>query len=47
LANDTVEEVKRNRTKCMMRKGDFEKACDDIKWDFFFVIYIGEIRIWK
>jgi len=37
MTNEAIEEVKRERKKCMFFKVDYEKAYDDfVNWDFLF-----------
>jgi len=36
VANETIDEVKRKKKKCIVVKVDYEKAYDSIRWDFLF-----------
>jgi len=36
VANETIDEVKREKKKCIKVKVDYEKAYDSIRWDFLF-----------
>ncbi|XP_071705038.1 uncharacterized protein [Rutidosis leptorrhynchoides] len=38
VANELVDEVKRQKNKCLIFKVDFEKAFDSINWDFLLKI---------
>ncbi|KHN42744.1 Transposon TX1 putative 149 kDa protein, partial [Glycine soja] len=40
IANEVIEDAKRNNKSCLIFKVDFEKAYDSISWDF--VLYMLE-----
>jgi len=38
VSNETFEEVKRRKGKCLFLKQDYEKVCDSIRWDFLYML---------
>ena len=43
VANETFEEVKRNKKECVVFKVDYEKAYDSIRWEFIYYM-LGRLR---
>ncbi|XP_068478909.1 uncharacterized protein [Phaseolus vulgaris] len=36
IANETLEEVKMNKSSCLFLKADYEKTYDSVRWDFLY-----------
>jgi len=41
VANEVIKEVRKNKSKCITVKADFEKAYDSVDWIFYFICYRG------
>ena len=45
VANETLEEIKRNKTECVVFKVDYGKGYDSVKWDFIYYM-LGRLRFY-
>ncbi|GLT51152.1 hypothetical protein SLA2020_245820 [Shorea laevis] len=49
VANETMDEVKKKRSRCIIFKADFEKAYDKVCWDFLLYMLekMGFCKTWR